>query len=86
MADSGSWHYVICREQGDDGEDYYTIRELHTSADGKVGWTEESVEPQGSSWSDLVTDLAYMMNAAGREVLDLTVDPPTFVQPHQLPR
>lgn len=87
MADSGSWHYVICRERGDDGEDFYTIREFYPSdGDGPGGWTEEPVNPQGDTWSDLVTDLAYMMNAAGRRVLDLTVDPPVLVQPHQLPR
>lgn len=82
----GTWHYVICREQSDVGEDYYSIRELHTDLHGEVSWTEDAIEPQGSSWSDLVTDLAYMMNAAGRQVLDLTHEPPTFVDAHRLPR
>jgi hypothetical protein len=86
MADSGSWHYVICRERDDAGDDFYTIREYYFGDDGKTGWTEEPVNPQGDSWSELVTDLAYMMNAAGRPVLDMTVDPPQLVQAHLLPR
>ena len=86
MSNSGTWHYVICRERADDGDDFYTIREYHTGADGKEGWTEDPIHPQGDSWSDLVTDLAYMMNAAGRRVLDMTVDPPRLVYAHELPR
>lgn len=86
MTDSvATWHYIICRECDDEGEDYYSIREYYPGPE-LGSWTEEPMTPQGDSWSELVTDLTYMLNAVSRQVLDFTHDPPRFVDAHQLPR
>ena len=64
-----------------DGEDFFTIRELYTGPEGQLGWTEDPIAPRGDSWIGCADDLALMGRAASGPILDLTLDPPTFVSP-----
>ena len=82
---STTWRYAITREQFD-GEDFYTIREVYTSPDGSLSWTENAIAARGDGWMEVADDLARMGRAINAPVLDLTLDPPRFVSPRTLPR
>lgn len=80
-----TWRYCISRERVDgEDEDVYEIRELYTSDDGELSWTKDAIGPCGSSFAEIVEDLAHMTEAAKREVLDLTLDPPRLVEMSEL--
>lgn len=81
-----TWHYVVARERLATGEDHFTIREFYTESDhGGVGWTEDPIEAAGETYLEIVHTLSRMLSdAASRQVLDLTLDPPRLVNRDEL--
>ena len=80
-----TWRYAITSEDHD-GEDFYTVREVYTSPNGALSWTENPIAARGDGWMECADDLARMGRAVGGPVLDLTLDPTAFVSPRTLPR
>ena len=74
-----TWRYCITRERLDDGSIHYALREVYTDDDGSLSWTANPITASGETWQEIANDLGYMSNAAGMDVLDLTLDPPAFV-------
>jgi len=78
-----TWRYCITREVID-GEDHFTVREVYTSKDGKLSWTEEAIAPRGGTWRDCADDIGLMTRAVNGRILDLSLDPPQLVHPKDL--
>jgi hypothetical protein len=83
-AGAWTWRYAVTRDRFRD-EDVYTLREVYTHADGRLTWTESGMAPRGGSWAECAQDLLMMRQALYGMVLDLTVDPPKWVTPPELP-
>lgn len=73
------WMYVISRDTVYSGEDIYEIREIYFGPDGKMSWTEDPVYPMGNSVPDMIKTLELMDQVRGRNILDMTLDPPALV-------
>lgn len=66
-----SWNYRVFRCAGIDGSAYYEMRETHYDATGKVnGWTESGSAPMGSTFRELIRDVAWFMGALNKPILD----------------
>ena len=66
-----SWNYRVFRCADPDGAAFYEIRETHYDADRKVnGWSETCTAPMGETFRDLIHDIAWVMAALSRPVLD----------------
>lgn len=75
-----TWKYAITKE-GSNEDPYYTVREVHFTDSGEVThWTTDPVTADGES-SLSVRDTLQMMSrdAEKGQVLDLTVDPPVWI-------
>lgn len=81
---STTWRYAMTRETDEDGEHFFTIREVYTSDDGTLSWTAIGVAARGDTWSECGDDLAKMGRAIGSPVLDISVDPPQWLDPRTL--
>lgn len=73
-----TWRYAITREQHD-GENFYTIREVYTGPDGALSWTTDAIAARGDTWQECANDLSLMTRVLGAPILDLTLDPPAWV-------
>jgi len=66
-----SWNYRVFRCANPDGSPYYEIREAYYDKDRKVdGWTERGSAPMGDTFKELIGDLALIMAALSRPILD----------------
>ena len=65
------WNYRITYRPSD-VEQGYSIREGFYNDNGEpVSYTSCSIEPYGESKEELISDLAYMIQAISQEVVDL---------------
>jgi archaellum biogenesis ATPase FlaH len=65
------WNYRITYRPSDI-EQGYGIREVFYNDNGEpVSYTADSIEPYGESKEELISDLAYMIQAISQEVVDL---------------
>lgn len=65
------WNYRITFRPSD-SEQGYGIREVFYNDEGEpVSYTTNSIEPFGLSKDELISDLAYMIQAISQEVVDL---------------
>lgn len=81
-----TWRYAMTREFDELGDDLFTIREVYTGENGSLSWTENAISARGEKWMECVNDLAMMGRAVGGPILDLTLDPPAFVDPRTMRR
>lgn len=81
---STTWRYAMTRETDEDGEHFFTIREVYTSDGGALSWTENAIAARGDTWTECADDLAVMGRAIGASVLDISVDPPKWLDPRDL--
>lgn len=66
-----SWNYRIMRRPGPDGSADYAIHEVYYGQDGEVrNWTANGVGPGGETLDELSSDLAFILAALSRPVLD----------------
>lgn len=66
-----SWNYRVFRCVDPANSPYYEFREAHYDEGGKVnGWTEGSASPVGETFSDLIKDLAWLIGALNKPILD----------------
>lgn len=80
-----TWHYALSREQTDDGEYFFEVREVYLDDQGELStWSKDPVRAGGETWNEAVDDLARYTSAMGRLVLDLTVDPPVLRHPREV--
>lgn len=79
-----TFRVCVTREFTDDGEDYFTIREVYTADDGALSWTEKAVPIVADTWQELVTEVVRFGEALDLPVLDLTLDTPRFVSKDEL--
>lgn len=79
-----TFRVAITREHTDDGEDFFTVREVYTGEDGKLSWTEEAVPVVADSWQELVTEIVRFGEALDLPILDLTVEPARFITREEL--
>lgn len=75
-----AWRYAVTRSRNEEGF-YYEIREVYTDEDGKLSWTEDAVAPYGETLKEIQEALTRMASDALGNVLDLTTDPPEWVDP-----
>ena len=65
------WNYRITFRPSDP-EQGYGIREVFYNDEGEpVSYTTNSIEPYGESKEELISDLAYMIQAISQDVVDL---------------
>lgn len=79
-----TWNYRMTRDRVPDGlggqSDVFAIREVYYDADGKpTSWSKDPIAAGGETVQEAGDDLSLMGRALGRPVLDLTLDPPQFV-------
>ncbi|GGO86712.1 hypothetical protein GCM10011584_09700 [Nocardioides phosphati] len=79
-----TWRYLLARERLPTGENYFTVREVHSGPNHELSWTEDAIEPSGETWREIVNTLALMSGATNGPVLDLTLDPPALVRVRDL--
>ena len=77
-----TWRYAMTREVHD-GEAFYTIREVYTSDDGKIGWTQDAIAARGDTWQQCGNDLALMGRAVGSSILDISGDGYEWILPRE---
>lgn len=78
---STTWRYAVTRSRNDEGF-YYEIREVYTDADDEIsGYTADPINPFGETLKEIQESLTRMATASLGPVLDLTVDPPQWVDP-----
>ena len=77
-----TWRYAMTREVHD-GEPFYTIREVYSSDDGKVGWTEDAIAARGDSWQECGDDLSLMGRALGSNILDISGETYEWIKPRE---
>ena len=74
-----TWRYCITRTTTPDGY-WYEVREVYYNAEGEVeGWTVDEVAPCGDSVNDVRSDLERMTEALHRPILDISADPPVWI-------
>ena len=65
------WNYRITYRQSDI-EQGYSIREVFYNDNGDpVSYTTNEIAPYGESKDELISDLAYMIQAISQEIVDL---------------
>lgn len=67
------WNYRVMRRTDQTGAQYYCIVEAHYQAKGDSlpsSWTEGESAPIGESATELLNDLAWMLTALTKPVLD----------------
>ena len=68
-----SWNYRVFRCADPDGSSFYEIRETHYDEARKVtGWTEGASAPIGETFRELISDIAWIMAALSKPILDDT--------------
>ncbi|MCA1782025.1 MAG: hypothetical protein LC679_07580 [Intrasporangiaceae bacterium] len=70
-----NWNHRVMRKTHDTGEVAYSIREVFYESDGEdagkiIGWTADAMDPHGETLDELRADLARMLAACDRAVLD----------------
>ena len=72
MTDKPTWNYRVFRcADPPDGSVYYEIRETHYDAAKTVnGWAESGAAPMGETFKELIHDIAWVMAALNKPVLD----------------
>lgn len=66
-----SWNYRVFRCANPDGSPYYEMRETHYDKALKVdGWAESSASPMGETFKELINDLAWIIAALTKPILD----------------
>lgn len=86
-----TWNYRMTRELLPDGlgglSDVFAIREVYYDDDGNpTSWSKDPIAAHGETWRDAAEDLTLMGVALGAPILDLTLDPPAFVDHHEFMR
>lgn len=81
-----TWRYAVTRQFAEGATEelsgyVYEIREVYTDYDGKLSWTTDPMDPYGETLKEIQECLIRMSSAAFGNVLDLTVDPPVWVDP-----
>lgn len=65
------WDYRVFRCAEPDGSPFYEMREVHYDEANKVtGWTEGAASPLGETFQELIGDLAWLMAALTKPILD----------------
>lgn len=65
------WNYRVFRCANPDGSPYYEMREAYYDEAGKLdGWTEGGAAPMGETFDELIGDLARLMAALSKPILD----------------
>jgi len=68
----GGWNYRICRETLDNGDLFFTLREVYYDDEGNPnGWTAEPVDFAGDSWKDVAEGISLASGCIGTAILDL---------------
>lgn len=81
-----TWRYAVTRSYVEGATEElsgyaYEIREVYTDDDGKLSWTKDPIDPFGETLKEIREVLILMSSATSDNVLDLTVDPPQWVDP-----
>lgn len=67
------WNYRITYRPSDI-EQGYSIREVFYNDNGDpVSYTSKEISPYGESKDELISDLAYMIQAISQEIVDLDI-------------
>ena len=67
------WNYRITYRPSDI-EQGYSIREVFYNDNGNpVSYTSKEISPYGESKDELISDLAYMIQAISQEIVDLDI-------------
>lgn len=76
-----SWRYCVTRTTTHEGY-WYAIREVYFDEDGTcLSWTADGVAASGENLSEVRWDLDRMVEALGQQVLDISADPPAWIEP-----
>lgn len=66
-----TWNYRVFRGADPDGSAYYEFRETHYDDNNEVtGWAEGGAAPMGETFRELINDLAWVIAALNKPVLD----------------
>tara|TARA_B100000963_G_C22611997_1_gene665322 strand:+ start:1780 stop:2079 length:300 start_codon:yes stop_codon:yes gene_type:complete len=78
------WNYRITYRPSDPDQGY-GIREVFYNDNGEpVSYTTKSIEPFGLSKDELISDLAYMIQAISQEIVDLDELDKIFAQKNNI--
>jgi hypothetical protein len=65
-----SWNYRVLRQEYN-GEPYYTIHEVYYRKNGSIRmWSEDAMDPGGSTPEELASDLSMMQEAFNKPILE----------------
>lgn len=67
-----TWNHRIIKKLDSLANVYYEIHEVYYDNRGNPdGWTEDPVTPYGTNLEDLHADLAYLLNALDKPVMEI---------------